>query len=85
MLKEFKVLKSHGLQYVKNLRTQPVSELFRGRPVISDSISEKEINEVAAICPVNAIDKKSGSIDLGKCVFCKECSFMLPEKDQIHK
>jgi Ni,Fe-hydrogenase III small subunit len=80
MLKEFKVLKSHGLQYVKNLRTQPVSELFRGRPVISDSISEKEINEVAAICPVNAIDKKSGSIDLGKCVFCKECSFMLPEK-----
>lgn len=80
MLKELKVLKSHGRQYVKNLRTQPVSDLFRGRPVISGDISEEEIKGIAAICPVNAIDKKSGSIDLGRCVFCKECSFMLPEK-----
>ena len=73
-------MKSHGTQYIKNLRIQPVSDLFRGRPVISGNISEEDIKEVAAICPVVAIDKKSGSIDLGRCVFCKECSFMLPEK-----
>ncbi len=80
MLKELKVLKSHGTQYVKNLRTQPVSDLFRGRPVISADISEKEIKRVAAICPVSAINEKSGSINLGRCVFCKECSFLFPEK-----
>jgi Ni,Fe-hydrogenase III small subunit len=80
MLKELRVLKSHGLQYVKNLRTQPVSDLFRGRPVISGNISVEDIGRAAEICPVFAIDKKSGSIDLGKCVFCKECSFLLPEK-----
>ena len=80
MLKEFKVLKSHGKQYIKNLRTQPVSGLFRGRPIISGNISDEDIKEVAAICPVDAIDKKSGSIDMGRCVFCKECSFMLPER-----
>src|SRR5450759_3755893 len=80
MLKEFKVLKSHGTQYVKNLRTQPVSDLFRGRPIISGNISDEDINGVAAICPVNAIDKKSGSIDMGRCAFCKECSFMQPER-----
>jgi Ni,Fe-hydrogenase III small subunit len=80
MLKELKIWKRHGVQYVKNLRTQPVSDLFRGRPVFSIDISEKEIQKVAAICPVGAIEKKSGSIDLGKCVFCKECSFLLPAK-----
>lgn len=80
MLKKLKVIKSHGSQYIKNLRTQPVSELFRGRPVISENISEQEISRVASFCPVNAIDKISGSIDTGRCVFCKECAFMLPEK-----
>ncbi len=78
MLTKLKVLKSHGKQYVKSLRTQPVSDLFRGRPVISLNLSEDEKNNVASICPVSAIDRISGSIDLGKCVFCNECSFMLP-------
>jgi len=80
MLKEITILRSHGRQYVKNLRTQPVSDLFRGRPIISGNISDEDINGVAAICPVNAIDKKSGSIDMGRCAFCKECSFMQPER-----
>jgi Ni,Fe-hydrogenase III small subunit len=80
MLKVLRVLKSHGSQYVKNLRKQPVSELFRGRPVISGNISADEIKLVSAICPVNAIDIIYGSIDLGKCVFCKECSLRLHEK-----
>ena len=80
MFKEIKVLKSHGKQYVKNLRTQSVSELFRGRPVISGDITKDEIKTISAVCPVMAIDGKSGSIDTGRCVFCKECSFLLPEK-----
>lgn len=80
MLKELRVLKSHGSQYVKNLRTQPVSDLFRGRPVISDDISDEEIKGVAAICPVNALDKLNGTLDLGRCIFCRECAFMLPDK-----
>lgn len=80
MLKKLKILKSHGSQYIKNLRRQPVSDLFRGLPVISGNISEQEISRVVSLCPVDAIDKMSGSIDLGKCAFCKECAFMLPEK-----
>ena len=80
MLDKIKVLKSHGTQFVKDLRKQPVSDLFRGRPVISDNISDDEIRRVSSVCPVNAIDKETGFMDLGKCVFCKECSFVLPEK-----
>jgi Ni,Fe-hydrogenase III small subunit len=80
MFKAIKVLSSHGRQYIKDLRRQNVSSLFRGRPVISEDIKVAEIEHVASVCPVNAIDKKSGSVDLGKCVFCNECSFHLPEK-----
>jgi Ni,Fe-hydrogenase III small subunit len=80
MFKEIKVLKSHGIQYVKNLRMQTVSALFRGRPVISVDITKDEIKTVSLACPVMAIDCKSGSIDMGRCVFCKECSFLLPNK-----
>jgi len=80
MLKELKILKLHGRQYIKNLRIQPVSDIFRGRPVISGDISVKERDLGCTLCPVYAIDKQSGSIDLGKCDFCKECSFAIPEK-----
>ncbi len=80
MLNELKVLRSHGKQYVKNLRTQPVSDLFRGRPVISDKITGEEISQLVDICPVKAISEKNASIDLGKCVFCRECSFLFPDK-----
>jgi Ni,Fe-hydrogenase III small subunit len=80
MLKEIKILKNHGRQYVKNLRTQPVSSVFRGRPVITGEIKKEEIIKISSLCPVNAIDKETGSIDLGKCVFCRECSFAFPER-----
>ena len=80
MFNEVKILASHGRQYIKNLHTQSVSNLFRGRPVISKNITADEIIAVSELCPVKAIDSKSGSIDTGRCVFCKECSFMLPQK-----
>lgn len=80
MFKEFKILKHHGSQYIRDLRNQPVSDLFRGRPVLASDITASEINRVSSICPVNAINGEDGSIDLGKCVFCRECSFCLPEK-----
>ena len=80
MLKEFRILKHHGRQYIKDLRKQPVSELFSGRPVINGDMSNEEIGSVCRICPSNAINKTNGSIDLGRCVFCRECEFLLPEK-----
>lgn len=78
MLKEIRILSEHGKQYVPDLRKQPVSERFRGRPVISAGITAAEIEQAAAICPVNAIDRRNGSIDLGRCTFCNECALMLP-------
>jgi Ni,Fe-hydrogenase III small subunit len=80
MIQEIKILLHHGIQYVPDLRTQPVAGIFRGRPVIANTITESEINTVSEICPVGAISRNDGGIDLGKCVFCKECAFHLPSK-----
>ena len=80
MFEEFKILSHHGRQYVKDLRNQPVSDLFRGRPLISGDITASEIKSMAEICPAGAIGRKDGAIDIGKCVFCKECAFLLPDK-----
>lgn len=80
MLKELKILKNHGSQYVKNLRMQNVSELFRGRPVIAGNISGEEIAAASALCPLYAIDPACGSIDLGRCSFCNECAMAIPEQ-----
>jgi Ni,Fe-hydrogenase III small subunit len=80
MIKELKILSGHGRQFIPDLRKQPVSERFRGLPVITDDITGNEIKVVSAMCPVNAIDRQSGAIDLGKCAFCNECALLLPGK-----
>jgi len=80
MLKEFRIFRHHGRQYVKNLRTQPVSDLFRGRPLINADITREEISRVSSLCPLSAIDPVTGAIDLGRCAFCRECEFALPGK-----
>jgi Ni,Fe-hydrogenase III small subunit/ferredoxin len=79
MLKEIKILSDHGRQYVPDLRNQAVSARFRGRPVISGSISSEETARAAALCPSGAIDRTSGAIDLGRCTFCNECALAMPE------
>jgi len=79
MLKEIKILSDHGKQFISDLRTQPVSARFRGRPVISSGITTEEIEKACAICPVDAIDRRNGSIDLGRCSFCNECALLMPD------
>ncbi len=79
MFKEIKILADHGKQYVTDLRTQPVSGRFRGRPLISARITAGQIEKVSAACPTNAIDGRNGAIDLGRCTFCNECAMMMPE------
>lgn len=79
MLKEIKILADHGKQFVPDLRNQPVSERFRGRPVISAGINAGQADQAADLCPTGAIDRTSGAIDLGRCAFCNECALAMPE------
>lgn len=80
MIRELRVIRSHGTQFVKDLRKQRVSDLFCGRPVISGNITHDEIIAASGICPLAAIDPGNGALDLGRCAFCGECALLLPDR-----
>jgi Ni,Fe-hydrogenase III small subunit len=77
---ELKIFHRHGRQFVPDVTSVELSTLFRGRPLISQGITAQEALEVEKLCPVKAILLSPFRIDIGKCVFCKECHFALPEK-----
>ena len=78
--KEIKIFSRHGKQYVPNLQTVELTPLFRGRPVISNGLSDEYKELLVKLCPLEAISKSPFGIDLGKCNFCKECAFAFPDK-----
>lgn len=78
MLKNLKILKHQGKQYIPDVTTAKVPGIFRGRPVISTE--EVDVNELIELCPTNAITANPICIDLGKCTFCGECAIAFPEK-----
>jgi Ni,Fe-hydrogenase III small subunit len=75
MLKDLRIFRKHGIQYVRDLRNVSLSPLFRGRPVIQTGIQFDEQQELVRLCPSGAIDTKPLTLDLGKCIFCRECEF----------
>ena len=79
-LRELAIFRKHGRQYVPDLTTVELPSIFHGRPVISQDISAEDAAFAATICPVGAIRTAPCSIDLGKCLFCRECEFALPGK-----
>jgi len=47
--------------------------------VITGQPSAEQATELANLCPSGAIEPNPFSIDLGKCVFCRECEFAAPD------
>lgn len=80
MIRELNILRSHGIQYVPDLKKVELTSMFRGRPVVSKMITDNEKEMLSNLCPVGAISRDDFGIDLGKCVFCKECAFACPDK-----
>lgn len=77
---EVSILWHHGKQFVRDLKNAQVSPLFRGRPVIEAAITADEKQMLVDLCPVGAFETEPFCLNLGRCVFCKECHFALPEK-----
>lgn len=46
---------------------------YRGLPVINRQCSDTVLKDCVALCPQDAIDADSKTIDLGKCTFCGQC------------
>lgn len=79
-MKEISIYRRHGRQYIRNLKKAFVEAPFRGRPVIGLDITPAEAEMASALCPGGAIQSTPFCIDLGRCEFCGECTFMLPGK-----
>jgi Ni,Fe-hydrogenase III small subunit len=79
-MKLLSIYRRHGRQFVKDLRKAELPEGFRGRPVISEKITEADAEVVSVLCPSGAIQASPFLLDLGKCEFCRECEFALPGK-----
>lgn len=71
------------LPYPKELPQLP--ERFRGLPSVNAKICPEECRVCANVCPTEAIDIDSTGprIDLGRCLFCVECTEACP-KGAIH-
>jgi Ni,Fe-hydrogenase III small subunit len=83
MIDTLKIWLHQGKQYIPDVTAVNLPDTFsNGRPIISETISGDEAKLVAALCPTEAINPNPFSIDLGKCVFCNECSRAIG-KDKI--
>ncbi|MCK9219581.1 MAG: NADH:ubiquinone oxidoreductase [Bacteroidales bacterium] len=74
-MKELTIFRQHGRQFIPDLQKVELPEIFRGRPVISNDLLPEEAGRLHNLCPVKAIGINPCSLDLGKCIFCKECEF----------
>lgn len=78
-LSKFKVARSHGKQYIKDLDKAVLPEIFRGRPMLRAGLEPSQAAGIELLCPTRAFRSDPLSIDLGRCVFCGECQFAAPD------
>ena len=72
VLSKIKVLRSHGRQYIPDLKAVELPETFRGRPEIAPGVSEAVAAELEQLCPTQAITAAPLTIRLDRCLFCNE-------------
>lgn len=76
VLEKLKIIKSHGRQWIKSLEAASLPDVFRGRVEIRGSITTETERMLSAMCPSGAIGTAPLSVDMGRCVFCRECEFV---------
>lgn len=79
VLSKIKVLRSHGRQYIPDLKAVELPETFRGRPEIAPGVSDTVAAELEQLCPTQAITAAPLTIRLDRCLFCNECAKRYPQ------
>ena len=80
MFEEYHILKHQGKQFIPDITKPVLPALFRGRPVISATPCRDGCSECRAVCPTQAIQLDPVRLDMGLCVFCKECQWVCQEE-----
>lgn len=73
-----KVRRSQGTQYIPDVRTATPAG-FTGRPLIASQACADGCSACKEACPTRAIELAPVTLDLGRCVFCTECSAACPD------
>ncbi len=63
---------NHGNQAIMDIKKAVINEKFTGMPVINKN-KPKELIKCRAVCQTGAINGENMTIDLGKCIFCRDC------------
>ncbi len=79
IFKAFRVRVSQGTQFIANVRTATPAG-FHGRPQIAPGPCASGCDACVRACPTAAIALDPLSIDLGRCIFCAECTAVCPDK-----
>ncbi|MBQ6691421.1 MAG: NADH:ubiquinone oxidoreductase [Rikenellaceae bacterium] len=78
LFNKLKVFKSHGSQYIPDLKAVELPAIFRGRPELSECDAQTA-EELASMCPTGAITAAPFTLDMGRCLFCGECARRAPQ------
>jgi Ni,Fe-hydrogenase III small subunit/NAD-dependent dihydropyrimidine dehydrogenase PreA subunit len=79
MFETYKIWKHQGKQYIPDISKPVLPALFRGRPVIEAKPCADGCNACSEACPTEAIQLHPMRLDLGLCIFCKECEWVCPD------
>lgn len=77
MLSALRVKLSQGRQYIIDVR-RAIPQGFVGRPIVALNACEESCNKCKEVCPTGAVSLSPVSIDLGKCIFCRDCVAACP-------
>src|SRR6266404_2901031 len=83
MLKILRARYQQGHRTIAYPKAAPVlPDRFRGRPLIDESKCVVECRACVDACPTDAIEKDAHGVrlDLGRCLFCTDCTQTCPEQ-----
>ena len=76
---KIKILRSHGWQYIPDLKTVTLTEEFRGFPLLTETKDKGDLERAAKLCPTGALTTEPLTLDMGRCLFCGECARCAPK------
>ncbi len=84
ILSKLKIWRSHKYQSIRELDEAVIPEPYTGCPVITPGVPARLMARLTATCPTGAIlpdprtPHEAPAIDLGRCLFCRECARIAP-------